>query len=81
MKEHNIIDDYDFIDWFFSDCSERKAVGFDCEWIGQRVSSKYGKLLIVSLCTPQGYCALFRMNKFRTIPKCLKVNILFPCIT
>lgn len=60
---------------FFSDCFERKAVGLDCEWLGPRIYQKYGKVLVITICTPQGYCALFRMNEFRKIPKCLKVNV------
>lgn len=64
-----------------SDCSESgyRVVGLDAEWnhkYGMRAfGSKIGKIAIVSICSPRGYCALFRMNKFGKIPISLDVNI------
>lgn len=65
----------------FSDVeiSKHRAVGVDAEWnhhYGMRAfGSKIGNILIISICTPLGYCALFRMNKFDEMPKSLKVNV------
>lgn len=66
-----------------SDCSESKhrVVGLDAEWnhvYGMRAfGSKIGNIAIVSICSPRGYCALFRMNKFGKIPSSLEVSIFF----
>lgn len=68
---------FDYIE-HFSDCSEYRVVGLDCEWqyrCSRAFGPKIGKVLIVSICTSRGYCGLFRMNKFRKIANCLKVKI------
>lgn len=57
-----------------SDCDEYKAVGFDCEWNGRHQLTKYGKILLIAICSPRGYCALFRINKLPEVPKVLSVS-------
>ncbi len=63
-----------------SDCSESgyHVVGLDAEWnhdYGVRAfGSKIEKIAIVLICSPRGYCALFRMNKFGKTPFCLEVS-------
>ncbi|KAG5683740.1 hypothetical protein PVAND_013005 [Polypedilum vanderplanki] len=47
-------------------CKEFNVLGFDCEWV--TVNNERRKVALIQLCSGEGYCVLFRVCKFSTIP-------------
>ncbi|XP_045760722.1 exonuclease 3'-5' domain-containing protein 2 [Maniola jurtina] len=51
-------------------CWEHHAIGFDCEWVTEQ--GRRQPVALLQLSTFDGYCALFRLNQIKSIPKALQ---------